>query len=106
MNSSRLKYLQELLSENPNDPFVHYGIAIEYMENEPARCSELLKNTAEKFPDYLPVYFTLGNLLYENEDYASALTLVKIGIDLAKTQNNPKAQKELEQLKLNIEFEI
>lgn len=106
MNSERLKQLLELESENSDDPFIFYAIALEYQKFDVKKSSEYFEKIVASYPDYLPVYYTYGNLLYEEENYDLSIKIVQKGIELAEKQQEKKALEELKQLKLNIEFEL
>lgn len=106
MNSPRLNQLNEMLAENENDPFIHYAIGMELTLESIDKGIEKLQQLADLFPDYLPTYYQLATLLYEDEQYETALTFIDKGILLATAQQNEKTRHELNQLRVNVSFEI
>ncbi len=105
MNSRRLDYLLEQLKTEGNDPFLQYGIAMEYLTIDRSKALEFLTNTQVEFPDYLPVYYQLALLLEEKEETEDCKRILKSGIDLAKRQADHKTLNELKTFLTNVEFD-
>lgn len=106
MNSERLKILLEQVEKEGNDPFLLYGIAMEYMSaNQYETSLEYLLRTVQEFPDYVPSYYQLGVCLDEIDRVDEAIRLMKIGFNLAKAAGDEKAAQELDQYIKNLEFE-
>lgn len=92
----RLFQLEQLLTEDPTDPFLHYGIALEYAKkgNVEEAITRIEKLLSEK-PDYLGAYYQLGQyyeVVNRNDD---AIALYEKGILLAKKIGNVKTMNEL-----------
>jgi tetratricopeptide (TPR) repeat protein len=93
---SRLIQLQEMLKDDPQDPFLRYAIAIEHAAagDRKEAIAGIEKLLADK-PDYLGAYYQLGQL-YEQEELAEkAITIYSRGITLAQQQRNRKTLGEL-----------
>lgn len=92
----RLAQLELLLKEDPNDPFLHYGIALEYAargdKNE--AITRIEKLLAEN-PDYLGAYYQLGQLYEQTEQNDKAITTYRTGAALAQKTGNKKTLGEL-----------
>ncbi|TAE76122.1 MAG: tetratricopeptide repeat protein [Bacteroidetes bacterium] len=91
----RIEQLLEFIETEPNEPFNRYALALEYINfdiNLAQKHFEILK---KQQPDYLPLYYHLGKLYEEKENYSMALEIYKQGIELARMQNNSKTEKEL-----------
>lgn len=101
--------LQELLKsfiqEEPHNPFNHYALALEIREKDPLQAIEIFDFVLEKFPDYLPTYFPAAQLFFEENQLEKAKSTYEKGIELAKTQNESKALKELQNAFQNFLFE-
>jgi uncharacterized protein HemY len=56
-----------------------------------------------KFPNYLPVYYQLGQLLAENGEIQRAKTIFEAGMLIARTTKDLKTMGELQEALFNIE---
>ena len=102
--SDRLEQLRQMLAEDPNDPFLAYGIALEIAKTDVASGIAKLQEIGENHPTYLPVYYRLGSLLGEINEDSQAIAYLQKGIALAKVQNEVLAGRELQALLDEIEF--
>ena len=58
---SRKQQLEEMLAEDPNDPFLRYGLAMEYVSaGDDAAAAKCLQELIAVTPDYVPAYLQLG----------------------------------------------
>jgi tetratricopeptide (TPR) repeat protein len=92
----RKEQLISLIEKEPQDIFLHYALAMEYMsesdiENAIAKL-EWIRNIN---PSYLPVYYQLGNLLAESDQEKAAIDIYNQGIELALKQGENKTAGEL-----------
>jgi len=90
----RLKHLQELLIQTPNDPFIIYGIALEYRNIDGEKTKYYFDLLLSEHPSYLPTYYQAGEL-YEDLDEDRAKEIYLKGMQLAKEQENMHAYGEL-----------
>ena len=96
---NRKEFIISELINNPQDPFNHYLLALEYLkENNRGEAISLFNNIYEKSPNYLPLYYTFAINLIELGDMVEAKVIVKKGIDLAVLLKNEKVKNELNQL--------
>ncbi len=89
--------LAQILTENPNDAFARYGLALEYSnsgqtEQALAEFSRLL----EIHKDYTPGYFMAAQTLAKAERTAEAKEMLRQGIASAQRTNNQHARSEME----------
>lgn len=99
MKPDRLSQLQQFLEQDPNDPFVKYGIAMEYTGS--GKFEEALKwfdRIKTDHPDYLPLYYQYGMTLIQTGDEEEAEEVLRAGIELAKQKEDRKTQNELAEL--------
>jgi Tfp pilus assembly protein PilF len=93
---TRKQQLQEMLAEEPNDPFLHYGLAMEYVseghDEEAAHCFHDLMAVA---PDYVPAYLQAGQSLVRLGRMDQARALFERGIAVAHTQGDLHAAEEM-----------
>src|SRR3977135_4289554 len=89
--------LNDVLTQNPNDTFARYGLAMEYskqgdLDRSLAEFSILLKSS----PDYTPGYFMAAQTLARADRIAEAKTMLTDGIASARRTGNLHAQGEME----------
>lgn len=95
MNHSRIDLLEKFIAEDPNDPFNHYALALEYLQTNPAKASELFDEILIHHPDYLPVYYTAGTFYAELANEMKALEILTKGVELAERKSDFKTLREL-----------
>src|SRR5215470_6106974 len=93
----RIALLSEILSQNPNDAFARYGLAMEYsnggnVEQALQEFSQLLS----AHPDYTAGYFMAAQTLAKAERIEEARKMLGDGILSAKRTGNVHAQSEME----------
>src|SRR5215469_2913445 len=93
----RLEMLNDILTQNPNDAFARYGLALEYsnqgnIENALAEFGKLLSVN----PDYTPGYFMASQTLAKADRNDEARKMLTDGIASAKRTGNAHAQSEME----------
>jgi tetratricopeptide (TPR) repeat protein len=89
--------LNEILSQNPNDAFARYGLALEYskqgnIESALAEFGKLLSS----HPDYTAGYFMAAQTLAKADRSEEARKMLTDGIASAKRTGNGHAQSEME----------
>jgi DNA-binding SARP family transcriptional activator len=95
MQEERLKLLLDFLEEEPNEPFNRYAVAMELMNSNAVRSIEHLEVLFLEHPTYLPTYYQLAQLYFDDDKLNEAENVYKKGIELAIAQGNNKAEKEL-----------
>ncbi len=105
MNSERINLLEKYIEEEPTNPFNKYALAMEYYEEAPDKALPTLRGLIVHHPEYLPTYFKLAHLLWEDEIWKEAASIFQKGIDLADQQNDQKALQELKAAYLNFQFD-
>jgi predicted Zn-dependent protease len=93
----RIALLSEILSQNPNDAFARYGLALEYsnggnVEQALQEFSKLLS----AHPDYTAGYFMAAQTLAKADRVDEARRMLGDGILSAKRTGNAHAQSEME----------
>lgn len=90
--------LLRMLASEPDDVFLNYALALEYVrENNAKEAGIQLKKVLELDAAYVPAYFQLGKLHEHAGEITNALKTFREGLELAKKQNNRKAASELEE---------
>ncbi len=93
--SNRMQMLEQMLKEDPKDPFLHQAYALEFRSTAPSKTYELLKDLKQKQPDYLPCYYPLAELAAAFQDFKLAQELYLKAIEIAKEQKEAKTEQEL-----------
>ncbi len=94
---NRAAMLTEILSQNPNDAFARYGLAMEYsnagrVEQALAEFGKLLA----AHPDYTAGYFMAAQTLAKAERTEEARKMLADGIASAQRTGNMHARSEME----------
>src|SRR5688572_18729237 len=95
--SERLTKLQQMLAREPNDPFLVYGLAMEYKKaNDAGRAIEHFDRVVQLDPGYCYAYHQKG-LVYESTgDVESARRAYRDGIAAAVKKGDAHAREEIE----------
>ena len=93
----RVAMLAEILSQNPNDAFARYGLALEYsnLGNVERALDEFGKLLAAH-PDYTAGYLMAAQVLTRARRVEEARTMLTDGISSATRTGNAHAQSEME----------
>ena len=92
----RLQTLLEWLEKSPNDPFLHFGVGMEYLSaNDSPKALEKMEYIYTVFPDYLANYYQLAKLYESLSNNEKAIELYEKGIELALQQKENKTAGEL-----------
>lgn len=94
----RLAVLLDMERDKPQDPFVKYALALEYLSrgNE-AESRAYFERLVSDFGHYLPTYFQFGKLEENSGNKERARALYTKGIELAKEAKEFKTVWELEE---------
>ena len=95
MNKERIALLEEYVRQDPQDPFNHYALALEYLHAHPAEALGRLQKVIEQFPYYLPSYYPCAELTAMLGSAAAALTLAESGMTMALKAGDRKTASEL-----------
>jgi len=94
---SRMQQIEEMLTEDPNDPFLRYGLAMEHVsegqDEEAILCFEGLLHVA---PEYVPAYMQAGKLLARLNREDKAREMYRAGIAMARQKGDLHAAEEME----------
>ncbi len=97
MSASRLEMLKEMVSQNPSDAFLRYGLAMEH------RNSGDLEGAVREFraiiaatPDYSPAYFHGGQTLERLGREDEARALYEAGVEVTRRKGEAHALAEMQ----------
>lgn len=106
MQNERLRILLELDSTDKQDVTTKYMLAIEYLNSQDSKCEDYFDTLFKDFEDYLPTYYIAGEYYYNQEEYQKSVDILKKGLEVAKKCNNQKTYNEIQNLLMNVEFEL
>lgn len=93
----RIAAFNEILSQNPNDAFTRYGLAMEYSNTgEVERALQEFETLQKLNPDYTAAYFMAAQTLARAGRNDEAKKLLAEGIAAAQRARNAHAQSEME----------
>lgn len=96
MSINRLEKLLEFLKNEPNDPFLKYALATEYVRlNDPEKALFFYLDLTVKHTDYVGTYYHLGKLYEVLKKENEALQTYERGIEVAKKIKDQHALNEL-----------
>ena len=105
MNNDRLSILHSFLKSEPEDPFNWYALAMEYKGIDSAKAKTHLAHLLTQFPNYLPTYYQMAEILIEEGKKMEAEETLEKGIELAKFEKNANTLRELQNLLNNLLFD-
>jgi len=93
---TRREKLEEMLTSSPDDPFLHYGLAMEFRgAGERTAALAELQKVLDLDPHYVAAYFHRGQILAEGGDVAGARKILQSGIGVADRVGDRHAAEEM-----------
>jgi len=97
LNMDRIAALNEILTENPQDAFARYGLAMEYSkQGDFDRALAEFSILLESHPEYTAGYFMAAQTLVQAQRVDDAKKMLNDGIASARRTGNLHAQSEME----------
>jgi tetratricopeptide (TPR) repeat protein len=97
MDISRLEKLLEFIKNEPDDPFLKYALATEYLRlNQPEKALEYYENLINNHPDYTGTYYHLGKLYESLNRKQDAINTYETGMKKTREQRDNHAFSELQ----------
>jgi tetratricopeptide (TPR) repeat protein len=94
--NKRMEELVKMLREDPQDAFLNYALAMEYVAaDKQDQAIQQLEHLRMLHPDYLGTYYQLGQLYEKQQQKNKAMEMYEKGMELAKKQKNTKTWGEL-----------
>lgn len=96
MENARIAQLLEFLKSEPDDSFLNYALAIEYvgMSND-ADAKQLFLKVKSNDEQYVATYYHLGKLYEREQNLDEAIAIYKEGINIAQAKGDRHALSEL-----------
>ncbi len=94
--SSRREKIETMLADDPQDIFLRYSLAMELdKEGENNASLESLAELSGETPPYVPAFFMAGQQLVRLGRIKDARTILRDGIEAARTQGDTHAAGEM-----------
>lgn len=96
---SRREKIEAMLRDEPNDPFLRYGLAVEYDNEERLEESvALFQGLMRDKPPHVPSFLRGAQLLVRLDRVEEARSVLREGIEEARRQGNSHAAGEMAEL--------
>ena len=105
MHAERISQLEKFLEDDPNDPFLLYALATEYVKEAPQTALIYFEQLLLEHPDYVPTYYHAAALYSELDLQDKAEQTYKKGIQKAEKAGEAHALRELKTAYTNWQFE-
>lgn len=97
MSVTRLQKLLEFLQNEPNDPFLKYALATEYLAaNDPEKALHYFEDLKLNHADYVGTYYHLGRLYEKLGRKDDAVATYQQGMQVARSARDNHAYSELQ----------
>jgi tetratricopeptide (TPR) repeat protein len=93
---NRRAKLEEMLKSSPDDPFLHYGLAMEHRtDGQLPEALACLTRAIECDANYVAAYFHQGQILAERGETEAARQILREGIRVARQSGDGHAAEEM-----------
>jgi Flp pilus assembly protein TadD len=100
----RMQKIQALLTQDPNDPELHYMLAMEHVsQGDDAGAVHCFEKLFAIAPDFPPAYHMAGRALQRLGRIDEARAVLQKGIPVALSRNDSHAAGEMEELMESLE---
>ncbi|MFU8812864.1 MAG: hypothetical protein ACNA78_07840 [Balneolaceae bacterium] len=98
MATSNISTLARRVQQNPQDSFSKFALALELLKIDEVHKARLLFESVREYdPDYVGVYYHLGQVYRRLDDHNHAVDIFRQGITVASGIGDQHARKELEE---------
>jgi Tfp pilus assembly protein PilF len=103
MDKTRREQIEEMLTEDPNDTFLRYGLAMEYVsEGNDVEAALCLGDLLAISPNYVPAYLQGGQALIRIGRGEEAREMLNRGSQVARQQGDQHAYEEMQGFLANL----
>jgi tetratricopeptide (TPR) repeat protein len=97
MEISRLDKLLEFIKNEPNDEFLKYALATEYLRlNQADKALDYYEDLINNHPNYTGTYYHLGKLYEALNRKQDAINIYEKGMEITKAKGDNHAFSELQ----------
>ncbi len=99
MTTSRREKIEAMLADEPDDIFLRYSLALELdKEGKHDHSLSQLRELTSESPPYVPAFFMAGQQLVRLARVEEARSMLREGIEQARTQGDSHAAAEMGEL--------
>lgn len=91
--------------DDPSDPFPIYALALEYLTSDPDKSKLYFDELLLNHSDYIGTYYHAAALYTKLGDREKAESIYQLGIQIARSNNEMHALKELQNAYTNFQFD-
>lgn len=103
---SRIEQLKAFLKEDPNDTFLNYALATEYIGvGDDVKAREIFLGLMDRQPDYSPTYYHLGKLYERTGEQDKAEECYTVGVEVCRKNKELKNLNEMQTALTNLMFD-
>jgi Flp pilus assembly protein TadD len=103
-DKSRRQQLEEMLREEPNDPFLRYGLAMDHVSaGDDAAAVGHFHDLIATEPTYVPAYMQAGQALLRLDRVSEARAMWQKGAAMARQQGDAHAAEEMAGMAANLD---
>jgi len=96
MANTRLEKLLEFIKEQPEDLFLKYALAMEYLGlNDIEKAKEYFEEVVKVDKNHVAAYYQLGKIFERLNDESSAISTYEKGMEAAKITNDVRSAREI-----------
>ncbi len=96
---SRREKIEAMLAEQPDDVFLRYSLAMELQkEDRHEESLQRFRELMDESPPYVPAFFMAAKLLIQLKQISDARSLLRDGIEQARSQGDGHAASEMAEL--------
>ena len=93
----RMRQLERMLQRQPDDPFLLYGMAMEYKKaDQPAKALEYFGEVLRRDPNYCYAYYQRAQVHESLGDVEAARRTLREGLEAADRSGDGHARSEIE----------
>jgi uncharacterized protein HemY len=97
MSKTRRQRIEDMLADDPNDPFLRYGLAMDYAgAGEYEAAANCFRGLLERSPDYVAAYLHAAKVLQQMGREDEAREVARRGVAAARRAGDEHAAGELE----------
>ena len=101
--STRREKLEAMLRDDPHDPFLRYGLAMEHQKEANYDAAlDLFRELQKQSPPYVPGFFRAGQMLADMGRVDEAREALRRGVEQARDQDDAHAAAEMSELLMEL----